>query len=198
MKSLNLNIFEAADSQLSPRKGRILIAEPFLEEPFFKRSIVYLTDFNKKGAVGLVLNKSSEIYPDEIIDDLFNFKGKLFIGGPVDANTLHFIHTLGNKISGSVQVSESIWWGGDFEQIKKLINIGEVTENDIKFFAGYSGWAAGQLEHEIIEKSWVVSSIDDELVMCNNVDKFWQTVLSELGGDLYRSWSNFPHNPAFN
>ena len=121
MKSLNLNIFEAADSQLSPRKGRILIAEPFLEEPFFKRSIVYLTDFNKNGAVGLVLNKSSEIYPDEIIDDLFNFKGKLFIGGPVDANTLHFIHTLGNKISGSVQVSESIWWGGDFEQIKKLI-----------------------------------------------------------------------------
>lgn len=198
MRSLKLNIFEATEPQLSPAKGRVLIAEPFLEEPFFKRSIVYLTEFNKKGAIGFVLNKSSELYPDEVIEDLFNFRGKLYVGGPVESNSLHYIHTLGSQIEGSVRISDSIYWGGDFEQIKKYINMGQANENNVKFFAGYSGWSTGQLEHEIIEKSWVVADVDDLFVLNNHVDDLWPKLLNEMGGDVYRSWSNFPHNPAFN
>ncbi|MBN2742337.1 putative transcriptional regulator [Breznakibacter xylanolyticus] len=198
MKSLKLNIFEATEPQLAPAKGRVLIAEPFMEEPFFKRSIVYLAEYNHEGAVGFLLNKSSELYPDEMIEDLFNFRGRLFIGGPVESDSLHYIHTLGAMVTGSIKISDNLYWGGDFEKIKSLINIGMANENNVKFFAGYSGWATGQLEHEIMEKSWVVADVADDLVMNNNVDNYWQKMLEELGGDVYRSWANFPHNPAFN
>lgn len=197
MKALNLNIFEAARPALKPSKGRILIAEPFLQGPFFNRSIVFLTEHSKSGSVGFVLNKSSDLYPDEVIEDLFNFKGELYIGGPVASNTLHFLHTAGDLIPGSIQITDSIYWGGDFKRIKDLINIGRLDENCIKFFAGYSGWSAGQLEKEIEEQSWIVSNIDDSSVMSSYIDNIWKESMESLG-DVFRTWTNFPSNPVFN
>ena len=197
MKSLDFNIFEAARPKIKPARGRVLIAEPFLQGPYFNRSIIILTEHNKDGSVGFVLNKSSELYPDEVIEDLFNFKGELFIGGPVSSNTLHYIHTLGEVIPGSIRVSKNLYWGGDFDYVKNLINEGKVDESAIKFFAGYSGWEPGQLEREIAENSWIVTNLEIDMIMSNNIDNFWKKSMEKMG-DVYRTWSNFPNNPSFN
>jgi putative transcriptional regulator len=197
MKSLDFNIFEATKPRLKPAKGRVLIAEPFLQGPYFNRSIVILTEHNQDGTVGFVLNKSSELYPDEVIEDLFNFKGELFIGGPVASNTLHYIHTLGNQIPGSIKITGNLFWGGDFQKIKDLINQGKANEQSIKFFAGYSGWEPGQLEREIAENSWIVDQMSINMVMSSKVENIWKESLENLG-DVYKTWSNFPNNPAFN
>ncbi|NPA36049.1 MAG: YqgE/AlgH family protein [Chlorobi bacterium] len=197
MKSLKFNIFEAKGADQKPGKGKILIAEPFLQGPYFGRSLVFLTEHGKEGAVGFVLNKPSELYIDEIIEDLYSFRGELFIGGPVQSDTLHFIHTLGDEIPGSVKVTENIYWGGDFEVIKKMINEDKLDRKSIKFFVGYSGWSPGQLESEIAEKSWIVSSIPDETIMSYKIDNIWKETMESLG-DVYKTWSNFPQNPSFN
>ncbi len=197
MKDIDFNIFKAARPQLKPFKGRILIAEPFLQGPYFSRSIILLVEHGKNGAVGFVLNKSSELYPDEVIEDLFNFKGELFIGGPVASNTLHFIHTMGHLIPGSLKITENIFWGGDFDKVKELINGGIADETTIKFFAGYSGWSPGQLEKEIEENSWIVSRMDEENIMSDNVNNIWKNRMESLG-DVFKTWSNFPNNPSFN
>jgi putative transcriptional regulator len=197
MKSLKFNIFEAKGADLKPGKGKILIAEPFLQGPYFGRSLVFLTEHGKEGAVGFVLNKPSELYIDEIIEDLYSFRGELFIGGPVQSDTLHFIHTLGHKIPGSVKVTDTIYWGGDFNVIKELINQDKLDRRSIKFFVGYSGWSPGQLENEISEKSWIVSTIPDETIMSYKIDNIWKETMESLG-DVYKTWSNFPQNPSFN
>ncbi len=197
MRQLNFNIFKTDKKVLKPNKGRILIAEPFLKGPYFGRSIILITEYSKHGAVGFVLNKSSKIYPDEVIDDLLSFKGELYIGGPVSSDTLHFLHTLGNKIPGSIKITNNIYWGGDFEYIKKLINEDKATFKQVKFFAGYSGWSPGQLESEIKEKSWIVTELDDYAIMSDNVDNFWKHTLSDMGG-IYKTWSKFPNDPTNN
>ncbi len=197
MRNIDLNIFKSTCPKLQPTKGSILIAEPFLQGPYFSRSIILLTEQGSQGAVGFVINKSTEVYPDEVIDDLFNFKGELFIGGPVSSNTLHFIHTLGDLVPGSVKVTSSIYWGGDFDRIKQLINQGFADSGSVKFFAGYSGWSPGQLEDEISENSWIVSTLDDHQIIRGNSETIWHSALENLG-DVYRTWSNFPRNPAFN
>ncbi len=197
MKSLKLNIFEVKRGNLTPEKGKILIAEPFLQGPYFGRSIVYLTEHGKDGAVGFVLNKPSELYLDEIIEDLYSLKGELFIGGPVQSDTLHFIHSLGDVVPGAVKISNSLYWGGDFDVIKQLINENKIDNRSIKFFLGYSGWSPGQLENEIAEKSWIVSSIPDNVVMSYEIDNIWKETMESLG-DVYKTWSNFPQNPSFN
>jgi len=197
MKNIDLNIFKANNTKVHPGKGRILIAEPFLQGPYFARSIVLLTEHSKEGSVGFILNKATDVYPDEVIDDLFNFNGELFIGGPVSSNTLHFIHTLGKKVPGAIKITQNIYWGGDFEEIKKLINEGKADSSSVRFFAGYSGWTAGQLENEIAENSWIVSSLDDCQLMTADINTIWKESLKNIG-NLYKTWSNFPNNPSFN
>lgn len=197
MRNIDLNIFHSTYPKIQPARGRILIAEPFLQGPYFSRSIVLLTEHGKEGAVGFVINKSTEVYPDEVIEDLFNFEGELFIGGPVSSNSLHFIHTLGDLVPDSVKVTSSISWGGDFNRIKQLINQGLADSKSVKFFAGYSGWSPGQLEEEIAGNSWIVSNLEDSQIMKGKSDTIWQNTLKSLG-DVYSTWLNFPRNPAFN
>jgi putative transcriptional regulator len=197
MKPFNFNIFKTHQSKIKPSKGKVLIAEPFLKGPYFGRSIVLLTEHGTQGAVGFVLNKTSHVYPDEIIEDLLSFKGELYIGGPVSSDTLHFIHTLGKKVPGSIKVTENIYWGGDFEKIKELINKHEANHQQIKFFAGYSGWSPGQLEDEIEDNSWIVTEIDDEMIMHADIDDIWKKTMQGLGG-VYETWSQFPEDPSFN
>ena len=197
MKNIDLNIFQGINQMLRPQKGRILIAEPFLQGPYFARSIVLLTEHGEEGSGGFVLNKSTDVYPDEVIEDLFNFGGELFIGGPVSSNTLHFLHTMGKDVPGSMQITPSIYWGGDFEALKQLINAGKADKNSVRFFAGYAGWSPGQLESEIEENSWIVTTLDDYRIMHANSGTIWKESMENLG-DVYRTWSNFPTNPAFN
>ncbi len=197
MKQPDFNIFEVKRPDIKPAKGKILIADPFLKGPYFGRSIILITELNEQGVVGFVLNKTSHVFPDEVIDDLLSFKGELYIGGPVSSDTLHFIHTLGNKIPGSVQITQNLYWGGDFETVKNLINKREINFTQIKFFAGYSGWSKGQLEREIKEKSWLVAELDDFTIMSNEVKDIWSSSISQLG-DIYKTWSKFPEDPTYN
>ncbi|WP_075591087.1 YqgE/AlgH family protein [Labilibacter marinus] len=197
MRQIDFNIFETQLPKLRPTKGRILIADPFLKGPYFGRSIVLITEHGTQGAVGFVLNKTSNVYPDEVIDDLLSFKGELFIGGPVSSDTLHFIHTLGNKIPGSIKITDTIYWGGDFEKLKELINEDKANFKQVKFFAGYSGWSGQQLEDEIDESSWIVTEIDDNMIMNNSTSDIWKNTIESLG-DVYKTWSSFPEDPTYN
>ncbi len=197
MKQFDFNIFDTDIPVIQPAKGKILIAEPFLKGPYFGRSIVLLTEFGEQGAVGFVLNKASNVYPDEVIDDILSFKGELYIGGPVASDTLHFIHTLGEKLPGSVKVTDNIYWGGDFETLKDLINNDIATYKQVKFFAGYSGWSPGQLEGEINERSWIVTEVDEAVIMDDNIDNIWEQTLIKLGG-VFKTWSKFPNDPNQN
>ncbi len=197
MRQLDFNIFDTDIPVIQPSKGKILIAEPFLKGPYFGRSIVLLTEFGEQGAVGFVLNKPSNVYPDEVIDDILSFKGELYIGGPVASDTLHFIHTLGDKLPGSVRVTENIYWGGDFDTLKNLINSDIATYKQVKFFAGYSGWSPGQLEGEIKERSWIVTEVKDAVIMDDNIDNIWEQILNGLGG-VFKTWTKFPNDPNQN
>jgi len=197
MRHLDFNIFDTDIPVIRPSKGKILIAEPFLKGPYFGRSIVLLTEYSKQGAVGFVLNKPSNVYPDEVIDDILSFKGELYIGGPVASDTLHFIHTLGNQLPGAVKVTDNIYWGGDFETLKSLINTDIATYKQVKFFAGYSGWSPGQLEGEIKEKSWIVTEVDDSVIMDDDIDNIWEQILNDLGG-VFKTWTKFPNDPNQN
>jgi len=193
---LNLDIFKIEYNKVAPKKGRILVAEPFLQDTYFKRSIVLLTEYTSEGSVGFVLNKPLDVKVNEIISDFPENGTTLSIGGPVSTNTVHFIHTLGEFIPNSVHVIDNIYWGGDFAFIKELISKGKLPESQIRFFLGYSGWTAGQLESELEQNSWVITEIKPKQVMTPPTN-VWKKTLSQLG-DKYKIWAEFPENPGLN
>ncbi len=194
---LNLNIFKIESNNVAPQKGRILLAEPFLPGNYFNRAIILLVAHSDKGAVGFILNKKVDFPIQDIISDFPDFEGDAYIGGPVATDSIYFIHKLGDKLPGSIQVTENIYWGGDFEELKKFIGMGLVNPSDIRFFLGYSGWDSGQLEDEIKENSWLVSEVGEETLMQSLNPSSWVEFVKKVG-DRYSIWENFPENPSLN
>ena len=183
---------------LTPRKGCFLVSEPFLPDPNFERTVILLCEYNEEGSVGFVLNKPSILKFDEAIEDVQNFNVQLYIGGPVQQDTLHFIHRAGDLLEGSIRIEDNIFWGGNYEQLITMINSGNINNNDFKFFLGYSGWAPGQLEEELKQKSWIIfDRATEERVFDINSKFLWKEILKNMGGK-FKVFANYPVDPRMN
>jgi putative transcriptional regulator len=195
-KELNIDFFSIENNKVA-RQGRILISEPFLSDTYFHRSVVLLTEHSEEGSVGFVLNKPVDLKVNDVISDFPAIDAEISIGGPVNTNTIHFIHTAGDIIPNSVRVSGDLFWGGDFEALKKLIKEEKVKNNQVRFFLGYSGWSPKQLENELSENAWLVTELDQDIIMKQPDHGLWKETLSRLGSK-FRTWINFPENPSLN
>ena len=177
--------------------GISLVAEPFMEDPNFKHTIVLLCHKTVDGAFGFVLNKPTAIKVTEALDDFPSEDFMLYEGGPVEKDTIHFITTRGDIIEGSKEVAKDLYWGGDFEKLKLLIDTKQVSPDEVKFFIGYSGWDAGQIEDEMEMKSWILSPVKSEFVFEEDTMKAWRNVLLNLG-EQYKFIANIPEDPSLN
>ena len=184
---------------IAPRKGYVLIAEPFLYEAYFQRSVIFLTEHDKaKGTMGFVLNKPLKITLARLLPDIpENMNFPLFLGGPVGGDNLFFLHTLGNILPDSFHISGSIYMNGNFEFLCNYINQGHSVKNKVKFFLGYSGWESEQLSDEIKTNTWLVNKPDEDDIFLLPDDFLWKKSLSSLNDD-YKAWANYPKNPQMN
>ncbi|NMH28052.1 YqgE/AlgH family protein [Flavobacterium silvaticum] len=179
-------------------KGLLLIAEPsIIGDLSFNRSVILLADHNSEGSVGFILNKPLKYTVNDLVPDVeANFK--IYNGGPVEQDNLYFIHNIPDLIPDSIEISNGIYWGGDFEQAKKQINNGNIRKENIRFFLGYTGWAASQLEDELEVNSWIIAeNVYQNKIIGKSTTDFWKEKIRELGGD-YMLWSNSPENPMLN
>lgn len=184
-------------NKLKVKKGRLLFAEPFMDDPYFKRSVVLLSEYNTEGAFGFILNKPLDIKVHEAVKDFPEFDATVYMGGPVQTDTLFFIHSQGNYIADSMSIGNGLYWSGNFEQLKLMINENQIFPNEIKFFIGYSGWDYDQLNNEIKEDSWLISENKSNNIVDLNNDNLWQDALQKMGGQ-YALFANFPENPSLN
>jgi len=193
---IHYDFFKVENENMAPRQGRILISEPLLNDSYFKRSVVLLTVHSENGSVGFVLNKPIDLTIQDVIKDFPEFDTKLYVGGPVGKDTVHYIHTLGELIPNSVHVKDNIYWGGDFDRVKEVISEGLIEPSQIRFFLGYSGWSPKQLEGEIENNAWLISEVEGSWIMSPDKN-MWTEVLNSLG-NRYKIWTNCPENPALN
>ncbi|AWA31307.1 transcriptional regulator [Flavobacterium magnum] len=179
-------------------KGHLLIAEPsIIGDLSFNRSVILLADHNAEGSVGFIINKPLKYTINDLIPEI-HAKFKIYNGGPVEQDNLYFIHNIPELIPNSIEISNGIYWGGDFESTKELINQGEINKENIRFFLGYTGWEPKQLESEMDSNSWIIARNDYEnRIIGKSTANFWKEKIIELGGD-YLIWSNAPENPILN
>jgi putative transcriptional regulator len=180
------------------KKGNLLIAEPsIIGDLSFNRSVILLADHNPEGSVGFIINKVLKYSISDLVPDV-EVDFKIYNGGPVEQDNLYFIHNIPELISNSIEISNGIFWGGDFETAKKMLNNGSIKEDNIRFFLGYTGWDASQLEQEMLSNSWIVSENHyKNQIIGKSTSDFWKEKILELGGE-YIIWSNAPENPSLN
>jgi putative transcriptional regulator len=182
---------------LKAKKGRLLISEPSLNDSIFFKSVVLLTHHDEQESIGLILNQPTKTNLNEILNDIPLSDFPVYIGGPVEKQSLHFIHTLGSLIPESQKITEGIYFGGDFETVIQLMHDKKITKNEIRFFVGYSGWGVEQLNNEIREDSWIVEDIKDKLCMDYSNPKLWSDIIKTQKQD-YAIWANMPKDPNLN
>ena len=182
---------------LQPTKGTLLLAEPFMLDPNFKRSVVFICEKQRTGSVGFILNRPMPLNLSEAIEGVIDFDAPLYYGGPVQTDTLHFIHNIGERLEGSIEIIDGLYWGGDFETLKTMINAGEVKPENFRFFLGYSGWDLTQLDGEMEEKSWITHEANAGHVFALQPENLWKEVLKEMGGQ-YAMMINYPEDPTLN
>lgn len=190
------NNFTKAD----PKRGSLLIADPMMEELYFRRSVVMVLDVDtNKGFLGLTLNKETRI----TLHDLMPWWAKgmnipVYCGGPVDLERLFLLHSLGERIKGATEIIPGIYVGGDVEEILNYIEEGGEIEGKLRFFLGYSGWSEGQLEREIERHSWAVRTPENGSgLLTGSENEYWRREVEKLG-ESYRSWLLMPLDPSSN
>lgn len=161
--------------------GNILIAEPFMTDGYFKRSVILVCEHRVDGSVGFILNKTVNMNIGDLISDFPEFEATVNFGGPVSTDTIHYIHNVGDILDGSTEIVKGVYWGGDFEKLKFLIKSELILPKNIRFFVGYSGWSAGQLEEELQHGSWVIDQMYANYAFKEKQQKLWQKVLINKG-----------------
>ena len=191
------DILTIKTNNIEPGRGKILISEPFLLDYYFKRSVILLAEHNEEGSFGVIMNKPLDVKFNEVIKDFPEFNCQIYLGGPVENDSLFFIHTLGDKIESSMEIIDGIYWGGEMEAIKEMIVTKTLNPEHIRFYIGYSGWSPEQLDGELIKNSWVVSRVKKDYLLNTKPDLLWKSALEKLGGD-YTLWPTFPDDPMNN
>ena len=179
-------------------KGKILIAEPsIIGDISFNRSIILLVEHGNNGSIGFILNKPMDLNISDLIPEIES-NLKIYNGGPVQQDNLYFIHKISDLIPESIMISEGLYWSGNFKQVIKLLKKGEINQNDIRFFLGYSGWDSNQLDDELNNNTWILSENSHNKNIITAVDEvFWKNKMLDLGGE-YSLWSNAPEHPSHN
>jgi putative transcriptional regulator len=178
-------------------KGSLLIAKPYLGDPNFERGVILMCEHNDQGSFGFVLNQTTELFLGDVLEETIYQDITLHLGGPVEKNTLHFIHRRPDLINGGVEIMKDVFWGGDFTSVKTLLNLNTLKQEDIRFFIGYSGWSGGQLDEELRQDSWIISNATSDFLFATPPGNFWREILRNMGGE-YRSIAHYPIDPRLN
>ena len=190
------DLFKIRRNRKKVEIGNILIAEPFLEGKYFSRSVILIVEHDDKGSIGFVLNKPMIYSTSDLVTELSGMEYPVYVGGPVEQNQLYYIHTH-SELEDALHIANGIYWGGDFGQLTRMLKEGNILPGEVRFFSGYSGWEAGQLNRELEENTWMVGDIACPDVFELPNEHIWEKSMSELGG-RYRIWSNFSKDPIMN
>lgn len=176
-------------------KGSVLLSEPFMQDPNFERTAVLIVEHSAEGSVGFVLNRPSGVGVKEVVNDL-DLNRDLNIGGPVDRDNLFYVHRIYN-LEGAVPIADGYYWGGDFEDLRKRNDYGILEDEEIRFYAGYSGWGHEQLQEELNRRSWIVAHPPLQRLYAHSAEQLWAELLRQMGG-RFKVVANFPRDPRMN
>lgn len=168
-----------------------------MKDPNFARSVVLLTEHNDEGSIGFILNKPITFRLNEIVEDFPDFDAPVYMGGPVQRDSLHFIHRIDALAEEGDEVAKGVYWGGNFDKLKSMVRLGVINSEDIRFFIGYSGWGPNQLQDEMESKAWILSNSGNKFAFASESEALWTEILQAMGGK-YKAMSHYPIDPSLN
>jgi putative transcriptional regulator len=171
-----------------PEQGKLLLAEPTLNDPIFSRAVILLIAHDEMGSMGLMLNKPLD---SSKYDGMLRNKS-IFMGGPVSDNEVYILH---NKAShpGAEVILDGVYLNGEESILERITN----QESEGKIFLGYCGWSKGQLDAEVSERSWIILPAQSMWVFKQVTENLWYDLIKHLGAN-YHEFLKYPLDVRWN
>lgn len=163
-------------------KGVLLVASPTLTDPNFRQAVVLVVEHGPEGTLGLILNRATRVLLSEALPAVTVLKGtsyRLFAGGPVEPTRLLLLFRLKEPPAGARSVFDGVYVGGTPEILERVITQPNPTET-FRAFAGYAGWAPGQLEYEMLQGAWATLPPDSFNIFDKDPATLWRDCPSLL------------------
>ena len=176
-------------------RGHLLIAGPRLLDPNFWRTVVLVGEHTEEGALGVVLNRSSETTVDEALPELALLAeemGTVHVGGPVQPSAVVVLADFAEAADAESLVVESV---GFLPAEIEPDTLGELRR--ARVYVGYAGWGPGQLDVELEEGSWIVEPAQPDDVFTDDPEGLWSDVLRRKGGP-FTLLAAMPPDPSQN
>ncbi|MGV7229344.1 MAG: YqgE/AlgH family protein [Nitrospirales bacterium] len=180
-------------------KGVVLIATPALRDPNFCQAVILLCEYGPEGALGVVLNRPTEMNITEVLPHMPVLEGqshRVFSGGPVQKDSLLVLYHLNEEVEDTHAVLDGVYLGGNTETLKRILEV-PAEEESFRAYMGYSGWGPGQLENEMKSGSWLIMPAQPKIVFEDQASGLWADVLQTFG-DEYRMYAHMPIDPSLN
>jgi putative transcriptional regulator len=179
--------------------GKLLMAMPHMTDPRFAKSVIYICIHNPQGAMGLIINRVIEGLAFKDLTQQLNIKTEncqhldtpVYFGGPVDANRGFVLHSKDKLSEHSLLISDDIVLSATLEMLE-FIGKGQGPQNVI-IALGYTGWGPGQLDIEVQNNGWLVTSPQLNVVFDPQISQKWKHSVESMGIDLTMLSSEIGH-----
>ena len=177
-----------AQDDLAP--GKLLVAARELGDPNFAHAVVLLIDYNKdKGSMGLIVNRRTEVPLSRVLSDLKDAKSRtdpIYVGGPVELTTVLALMKSDVKPENAKPVFAGVYLMNTRELLEKALAT-HPDPNIFHAYAGYAGWGAGQLEHEVELRAWHIMPADPALVFHSDPESIWPRLIQRTEQQIARN-----------
>jgi putative transcriptional regulator len=175
-------------------KGKFLVASRQLQDPNFRETVVLLIEYGLEGAMGLVINRPSAVklatvFPD--IKELKQRKDIIYVGGPVALNQILMLIRSPQAPEDATLITPEVYISSSWEVLERMMKQKATKDERFRLFAGYAGWAPGQLDFERTRGDWHVLKADAEMVFSQNPSQLWP----ELIRRVTVKWVRLEHIP---
>jgi putative transcriptional regulator len=163
----------ASSADQEPAQGKLLVATELVQGELFANTVLLLLHYDETGAFGLVVNRPTDVKPEELLDDeetLAGYSGTLFWGGPVQMDSLRALMLTDDPPEDAERIIESVY----LVSFEDALELGPADPAVLRFFIGYAGWAPGQLDFEMARGSWRVLPASADLVFAQEPSRLWK------------------------
>jgi putative transcriptional regulator len=165
-----------------PAAGVFLVARRGLTDPRFRHSVIYLVAHGEDGTLGLIVNRPGDISLAQAVPDLVEEQAArhlLYFGGPVGLPMILMLARAESAMEGMEQIADDVYISSEQSVLEKAL---AATQSGLmlRFYIGYSGWAAGQLEFELAHDGWHVVAADIDAIFADETDSLWLRLIEKL------------------
>lgn len=165
-----------------PGPGMFLVAKRTLHDSHFGQSVVYLIEHGQHGTLGLIVNRSSDIRLSEAIPDIEDKQATahtIYYGGPVGIPMILMLVRSKIATQGMTHVVDDVYISSDRRVLDRVLAAKKI-DSELRFYIGHSGWAAGQLDFELLRDDWYVVEADTDAIFSDDTDSLWSRLIERL------------------